>query len=140
MNGGVLLSDLPGSTQQSEYGEEISLPEGNTGNHTGSSTGDENWETAHQSFTALKGDLASIRMRIAEAERECATPQHDATSIKHVKAKGVLNAFKPEKLFGKLFASRGFSSSESSCDSVSPEVTTSEKVMTLKHQLRHSIA
>lgn len=103
-----------------------------------SSTRDENWETVHQDFTALKGDLASIKMRIAEAERERSTMQQDATS-KHMKAKGVLSAFKPEKLFNKLFASRGFSSSESSRDSISPEVPTQTEVMTIKQQLRHSI-
>lgn len=140
VNGGVLLSDQPRSSQQSEYGEEISLPEANNGNHTPSATGDVTWETMHQDFTALKGDLACIKMRIAEAETEREpTPQYNAASIKHhVKAKGVLSALKPEKLFSKLFASRGFSGSETSRDSVTPEVTA-EKV-TVKHQPRHRIA
>lgn len=137
VNGGLLPDDHPGNIQQPEYGEEISFPEANNGNHRETSTGDENWETVHQDFTALKGDLASIKKRIAEAERERGGMQHDNTS-KHMKAKGVLSTFKPEKLFNKLFATRGFSSSESSRDSVSPEVTT-EKI-TMKQQLRHSIA
>ena len=144
VNGGLLLSDPPVNIQQADYGEEISLPEANNGNNhneTSGSTGDESWETVHQDFTALKGDLASIKMRIAEAERDRNIMQQDGTS-KHMKAKGVLSAFKPEKLFNKLFTSRGFSSSESSRDSISPEVP-SEKMtekMTIKQQLRHSIA
>lgn len=145
VNGGLLLSDqVPGhihhqaqQQQQSEY-----IDESNNSN----SNNEENWETVHQDFTALKGDLASIKVRIAEAERE----RQDATSgSKHMKAKGVLSGFKPEKLFNKLFANRGFSSSESSRDSISPEVVptpsvagseTTTTTMTMKQQLRHSIA
>jgi len=145
VNGG-LLSDPHGNLQQPDYGEEIHVPEATTnGNNNHSvqlsgSTRDDNWETVHQDFTALKGDLASIKVRIAEAERERTSMQQDATS-KHMKAKSVLSAFKPEKLFNKLFASRGFSSSESSRDSISPEVAPiPTEVMTMKQQLRQTTA
>jgi hypothetical protein len=143
VNSGLLLSDPHGNLQQPDYGEEINIPEATNGNNHSmqlSSTRDESWETVHQDFTALKGDLASIKVRIAEAERERTSMQQDATS-KHMKAKSVLSAFKPEKLFNKLFASRGFSSSESSRDSISPEVVpTPTEVMTMKQQLRHTTA
>jgi len=81
----------------------------------------------------LKGDLASIKLRIAEAAREHSTIMQPDN---HVKAKGVLSALKPEKLFSKLFASsRGFSGSESSRNSIS-----SDMPMTMKPQLRQSSA
>lgn len=139
LSGGLLLSDQAGHIQHHSQQQQQQQPDyvdSNSNNNNNTNT-DENWETVHQDFTALKGDLASIKVRIAEAERE----RQDATS-KHMKAKGVLSSFKPEKLFNKLFANRGFSSSESSRDSISPEVvpTPSSETMTMKQQLRHSIA
>lgn len=138
VSGGLILGDLPGSIQQLEYGDEIRLPGANNGHHMEPAAGMENWETVHEDFTALKGDLASIKMRIAEAEKERSIMQHDATS-RHMRAKGVLSTFKPDKLFNRLFSSRGFSSSESSRTSISPEVTAEQR-MAIKQQLRHSIA
>lgn len=137
-NGVLLPSDLQGGrTQQaSEYGEEARFSEARNGNNNpneSSTGGDENWETVHQDFTTLKGDLASIKVRIAEAARERSILMQQENN--HVKNKGVLSALKPEKLFSKLFSSRGFSSSESSRDSVSSELS-----MSLKQQLRQSSA
>jgi hypothetical protein len=137
VNGGLLLSDLPANCiRPPEYGEEINLPEVNATNSTSNpnnttapstTVGDETWETVHQDFSALKGDLASMKLRIAEAERERSMMQRDDnnnnnSNNKQLKAKGVLSAFKPEKILNKLFSSKGFSSSESSRDSASPEL------------------
>lgn len=133
MNGGLLI-DMPVNIRPPGYGEEISLPDANN-NTIPLTAPEENWETVHQDFTALKGDLASMKVRIAEAERERSTMQRDHT-VKHPKSKSVLSAFKPEKIFNKFFSSKGFSSSESSQNSESPELAAGK--VTIK-QLRHSI-
>lgn len=122
--GGLLLSDIPSNLRAllpPESSDDFSITEMNG---TIPSVGeDESWDSVHQNFSALKGDLASMKMRIAEAERERNALQH-AVAVKPPRPKSIFSSFKPKKFFQKLFFRKGLSSSGSSKESESPMPAT----------------
>lgn len=99
-----------------ESGDDVSLPDGNSDVVPSLGTGGEGWDSLHQDFSSLKGDLDSLKHRIAEAEKERNSLQTNA--MKPPKPRSMFSSFKPKKFFQKLFFSnKKVSSSASSRDS-----------------------
>jgi len=118
-SGGFLISDMPSSIRAllaPESGDDVSLPDGNSDVVPSLGTGGEGWDSLHQDFSSLKGDLDSLKHRIAEAEKERNSLQTNA--MKPPKPRSMFLSFKPKKFFQKLFFSnKKVSSSASSRDS-----------------------
>ncbi|CAK9262812.1 unnamed protein product [Sphagnum jensenii] len=139
MRGGLLQDNLPSNIRAllpPDSSGEISLPELMKGTMVTSSMAvpEEGWDAVHQDYASLKGDLATMRSHIAEAENERNMMQHELAKQQQQKAKSsFLTSFKPRKIFNKIFSSKGFSSSQSSNHSESP-VQTSGKELTRQHR------
>ncbi|XP_024522034.1 BTB/POZ domain-containing protein At1g67900-like [Selaginella moellendorffii] len=66
VSGGLILNDIPNNIKALLPAQDDSIVEA----MQSSSTTDDNWDAVHHDFKALKGDLANMKQRIAEAERE----------------------------------------------------------------------
>ncbi|KAJ7533607.1 hypothetical protein O6H91_13G056700 [Diphasiastrum complanatum] len=102
MTGGTetLLNDLPSNIKA------LLPPNDNSQKSMQSSTKDDSWDTVHHDFKALKGDLASMKQRIAEAEQERMQVQQEV--VKHAKTKGMFN---PKRFLGKIWSNKQLSES-----------------------------
>ncbi|KAG6557653.1 hypothetical protein Mapa_000934 [Marchantia paleacea] len=76
MTGGFLLHDLPGNIKALLPPSQVQALEAASLQDAG--TPEEAWDTVHHDFNALKGDLANMKKRIAEAERERTNIQLEA--------------------------------------------------------------
>lgn len=76
MTGGFLLHDLPGNIKALLPPSQVQALEAASLQDAG--TPEEAWDTVHHDFNALKGDLANMKKRIAEAERERTNIQIEA--------------------------------------------------------------
>jgi hypothetical protein len=81
---------------------------------------EEGWDDApaqHRKDALLKGDLATMRFRIAEAanEQHNRMMQHESAATNPQKSQSsFLASFKPRKFFNKIFSIKGLSRSQSS--------------------------
>eukprot|EP01018_Ginkgo_biloba_P037096 Gb_16231 [translate_table: standard] len=138
MTGGFLLNDLPSNIK-------ALLPQENGSQESSQSVTnhEDGWEAVHDDFKAVKGDLDSMKIRIAEAERERTNMQQEA--VKNVKPKGLLLfPSRSKKIFSKLWANKAHSenrSSETSGSSLSPvSVNPADTKSTASRHRRHSIS
>lgn len=142
-SGGLLLSDLPSNVKallpqrdQSHPHQENSMQAPNLP--------EEEWESVHHDFNALKKELAQMKQKIAEAEREKGTTQQQGL-MKHSKTKKLMCGSK--KILGRLWSLKNNSSggskdsdvSKSSGSSVNSAVLPGEDVNAIKGR-RNSIS
>ncbi len=101
MSGGLV--DLPQNVRALlPHSQEIAFTEAN-GSMSPGRTVDENWETVHEDFKVLKGDLAAMKIRLAEAEKERGGLQAQQQPSKNLKSKSGFPLFRPKKLLNRLF-------------------------------------
>jgi hypothetical protein len=101
MSGGLV--DLPQNVRALlPHSQEIAFTEAN-GSISPGRTVDENWETVHEDFKVLKGDLAAMKIRLAEAEKERGNLQAQQQPVKNLKSKSGFPLFRPKKLLNRLF-------------------------------------
>lgn len=106
MTGGFLLNDLPSSIkalipqeESPQRHEEIQV--------------EDEWESAHHDFSALKGELVQMKQKIAEVEREkIGSMQQDV--MKQSKARNLLSSSK--KMLGRLLSIKASSSGSKDSD------------------------
>jgi hypothetical protein len=127
MRGGF-LQDIPSNIRAllppDSSGEEMSLLSSgpkNLGTMTTSVTvpPEEGWDDAaaqHHKDALLKGDLATMRFRIAEAanEQHNRMMQRESAANPQKSQSSFLASFKPRKFFNKIFSIKGLSRSQSS--------------------------
>ncbi|KAH9565533.1 hypothetical protein CY35_04G083400 [Sphagnum magellanicum] len=127
MRGGF-LQDIPSNIRAllppDSSGEEMSILSSgpkNLGTMTTSVTvpPEEGWDDAaaqHRKDALLKGDLATMRFRIAEAanEQHNRMMQRESAANPQKSQSSFLASFKPRKFFNKIFSIKGLSRSQSS--------------------------
>jgi len=127
MRGGF-LQDIPSNIRAllppDSSGEEMSILSSgpkNLGTMTTSVTvpPEEGWDDAaaqHRKDALLKGDLATMRFRIAEAanEQHNRMMQRESVANPQKSQSSFLASFKPRKFFNKIFSIKGLSRSQSS--------------------------
>lgn len=130
MSGGLLLNDLPSNVKSL-------LPQENGSQESSQSATnpEDEWEAVH--------DITSMKIRIAETEREGNNMQHE--SVKNAKARGIfLLPSRSKKIFNKLWSNKAHSvnrSSETSGSSLSPvSVNPADTKSTASRERRHSIS
>jgi hypothetical protein len=97
--------------------------------------GELGWDSMHQDFSTLKGDLASLKTRIAGAERE--SNSITTRSLKPPKPKGMFS--KPKKFFQKLFSKKVSNSASSRGSEVTQSTIFTQGKMSTGTRRRHSI-
>lgn len=102
MTGGILLNEMPSNVRALMAAQE--------GRSQGGSL-DGRWETVEQNFNSIKGDMASMKVKISEVERE-----HRSVEVDD--AKSPSTNFKPKKFLCKLWPGKRCSNSSKGCVSV----------------------
>ncbi|KAG0581437.1 hypothetical protein KC19_4G251600 [Ceratodon purpureus] len=138
--GGFLLSEMPGNIRAllgPESSDELSVANVHAERvRPVSIAGELGWDSMHQDFSTLKGDLASLKTRVADAERE--RQSFTTSSLKPPKPKGMFS--KPKKFFQKLFSKKVSNSASSMESEVNTQNTMfTEGKMSAGRRRRHSI-
>lgn len=100
MTGGVLLNELPSGVRALMAAQEGEFREG--------SSLEDRWETVEQNFKSIKGDLASMKLKISEVERE-----HSSVELEDAKSSSTTS--KPKKFLCKLWPGKSCSDSSKNC-------------------------
>ncbi|XP_057815584.2 BTB/POZ domain-containing protein At1g67900 [Cryptomeria japonica] len=138
MTGGFLLNDLPNSVKA------LVPPEnGSQGSFQSATNPEDEWDAVHDDLKNLRGDLGSMKIRIAEPETE-QTNMHQ-TAVKNIKSRGLfMLPSRSKKILQKLWTNKAhseFRSSETSGSSASPiSVNPVDTKSTASRQRRHSIS
>lgn len=105
MTGGIIVQDLPSSIKALLPPSQLQDLERSPSAEDACSQEDEAWQTVHHDFKTLKGDLASMKQRIADAERERSSIQHHEGTKQLVKHKATFPFPSISKKFlGKFFS------------------------------------
>ncbi|CAM6100855.1 unnamed protein product [Calypogeia fissa] len=105
MSGGLSVQDLPNGIKALLPPAQLQELERSPSATDDGSSQEEAWQTVHQDFKALKGDLANIKQKIEEAERDRSTMQQLEGPKQVVKHKAMFPFPSiSKKLLGKFFA------------------------------------
>eukprot|EP01018_Ginkgo_biloba_P021196 Gb_32606 [translate_table: standard] len=99
MSGGLSANDLPSNIKAL-----LATQESDSQDVAQSSSYEDGWDAVHQNFNSLKGDLANMKVRLAEAEKERHDMQQEVA--KSSKSKGLCTfPSKSRRIFSKLWSS-----------------------------------
>eukprot|EP00249_Psilotum_nudum_P009506 c21980_g1_i1 orf=88-1746(-) len=137
MAGGFLLNDLPSNVREILPQKDSAVKSVKT------VRSEDEWEAVHNDFTVLKGDLADMKLRLAEAERDKTNMRQEV--VKHSKPKGLcFLPSTPKLFFGKIWPIKihsGARNSETLRSCGSPHSTNQlEQKPNASRRRRHSIS
>lgn len=102
MTGGASLNELPSSVKALMAAQEGDSNEGTSGGL------DDKWGEVQHNFEALNRDLASMKVKLSEVEREHSVADQDS-------AKSIHTASKTKKFLSKLWPGKSFTDNTKSC-------------------------
>ena len=96
VNGGANLNDLPSSVKAL-----MSAQPETSDSHEGTSGGiDDKWEEVQQNFEALQRDLASMKVKLSEVEKEHSVVDQDSARS--------TSSSKSKKFLSRIWTGRGY--------------------------------